>query len=66
VDQGLDVRRRRVLGMALHEILQQQGTGVCGSPFGDGRSSSGCAMNVLLWVFCLAPRQQYRAGAERL
>jgi len=45
--RGLDVRKRRVLGTALREILQQQGISVCGSPFGSssagGCSSSDCA-----------------------
>ena len=57
--RGLDVRKRRVLGTALREILRQQGIGVCGSPF--GRQPGGGLFefrlregNVLLRVFCHA------------
>ncbi len=34
IRDDLDVRKRRTLGTAMREILQQQGVGVCGSPFG--------------------------------
>jgi len=30
----VSVSTRRVVGTALHEILQEQGVGVCGTPFG--------------------------------
>jgi phage-related protein len=32
--RGLDRRKRRILGTAMSEILQAQGIGVCGTPFG--------------------------------
>ena len=32
--RDLDRRKRRILGTAMAEILQAQGVGVCGTPFG--------------------------------
>ena len=57
--RGLEVRKRRVLGTGLREILQRQGIGVCGSPFGKQLGGGLFEFrlreeNVLLRVFCHA------------
>jgi len=59
IRDDLDVRKRRTLGTAMREILQQQGVGVCGSPF--GRQLGGGLFEfrlrdseLLLRVFCHA------------
>lgn len=59
IRDDLDVRKRRMLGTAMREILQQQGAGVCGSPF--GRQLGGGLFEfrlrdseLLLRVFCHA------------
>jgi len=59
IRDDLDVRERRVLGTAMREILQQQGVGVCGTPF--GRQLGGGLFEfrlreseLLLRVFCHA------------
>lgn len=63
IRDDLDVRRRRVLGTAMREILQQQGVGVCGTPF--GRQLGGGLFEfrlrdseLLLRVFCHAYRDR--------
>ncbi len=61
--RGLDARKRRVLGTALREILQQQGIRVCGSPFGKQLGGGLFEFrlreeNLLLRVFCHAHGSQ--------
>jgi len=59
IRDDLDVRERRALGTAMREILQRQGIGVCGTPF--GRQLGGGLFEfrlreseLLLRVFCHA------------
>lgn len=55
----LDTRKRRVLGTAMREILQQQGINICRSPFGKQLGEGLFEFRlredgVLLRVFCHA------------
>ncbi len=64
ITDELDRHARRALGTAMRQILQEQGIGVCGSPFGrqlgDGlfefrlREADLLEADLLLRVFCHA------------
>src|ERR1017187_588201 len=68
---GLDARKRRVLGTALREILQQQGIRVCGSPFGKQLGGGPVRVPAAGGELAAAgllprPREPDRAAAEGL